>query len=347
MPSSRVSTTCSSAWPPPPSLSRIDEDGLLKAIATVLAFLSREFLPGLGLFSGDLTLESPSSRLSSARPRRQMTPLLAAFGVVLNSPALRPAALRPVLLTPLAAPRHAAVVALEAPDNPYRVLGVTEDATYDEIMDAHIELTEACGGDEACVARFDSAKEKILDDRLRARMSGSLGAAAGVEQVAAAFDRPPPKRTMPWVYIPRIARKVFAMPTKKWAIQVVGLLGGLTFAAWCSPSSVGSVLLLNTLSCAGWMYNRGTPDVVRDDQGQIGEVRPMKLKPAIMAFGLTACMWFAGNNAATKMVASGAIDPKLRTLMRTTIISMYYIVGTLFIQCHDVFERGALGPPRD
>ena len=284
-----------------------------------------------------------------------MTPLLAAFGVVLNSPALRPAALRPALLTPLAAPRHAAVVAprhaavvaLEAPDNPYRVLGVTEDATYDEIMDAHIELTESCGGDEACVARFDSAKEKILDDRLRARMSGSLGAAAGVEQVAAAFDRPPPKRTMPWVYIPRIARKVFAMPTKKWAIQVVGLLGGLTFAAWCSPSSVGSVLLLNTLSCAGWMYNRGTPDVVRDDQGQIGEVRPMKLKPAIMAFGLTACMWFAGNNAATKMVASGAIDPKLRTLMRTTIISMYYIVGTLFIQCHDVFERGALGPPRD
>ena len=107
------------------------------------------------------------------------------------------------------------------------------------------------------------------------------------------------------------------------------------------------MLLLNTLSCAGWMYNRGTPDVVRDDQGQIGEVRPMKLKPAIMAFGLTACMWFAGNNAATKMVASGAIDPKLRTLMRTTIISMYYIVGTLFIQCHDVFERGALGPPRD
>ena len=156
-----------------------------------------------------------------------MTPLLAAFGVVLNSPALRPAALRPALLTPLAAPRHAAVVALEAPDNPYRVLGVTEDATYDEIMDAHIELTESCGGDEACVARFDSAKEKILDDRLRARMSGSLGAAAGVEQVAAAFDRPPPKRTMPWVYIPRIARKVFAMPTKKWAIQVVGLLGGL------------------------------------------------------------------------------------------------------------------------
>ena len=52
---------------------------------------------------------------------------------------------------------------------------------------------------------------------------------------------------MPWVYIPRIARKVFAMPTKKWAIQVVGLLGGLTFAAWCSPSSVGSVLLLNNL----------------------------------------------------------------------------------------------------
>ena len=221
-----------------------------------------------------------------------------------------------------------------------------EDATTTRSW-TRIELTEPCGGDEACVARFDSAKEKILDDRLRARMSGSLGAAAGVEQVAAAFDRPPPKRTMPWVYIPRIARKVFAMPTKKWAIQVVGLLGGLTFAAWCSPSSVGSVLLLNTLSCAGWMYNRGTPDVVRDDQGQIGEVRPMKLKPAIMAFGLTACMWFAGNNAATKMVASGAIDPKLRTLMRTTIISMYYIVGTLFIQCHDVFERGALGPPRD
>ena len=31
--------------------------------------------------------------------------------------------------------------------------------------------------------------------------------------------------------------------------------------------------------------------------------------------------------------------------MRTTIISFYYIIGVLFIQCHAVFERGALRKP--
>ena len=170
----------------------------------------------------------------------------------------------------------------------------------------HVEQGQQPLFRRALARHLRAQAEQILDDRLRARMSGSLGAAAGVEQVAAAFDRPPPKRTMPWVYIPRIARKVFAMPTKKWAIQVVGLLGGLTFAAWCSPSSVGSVLLLNTLSCAGWMYNRGTPDVVRDDYGQIGEIRPMKPKPmAVFGFQslwLEAVMKRSGHPTVEKTV---------------------------------------------
>ena len=45
----------------------------------------------------------------------------------------------------------------------YRTLGVTEDATYDEISVRYEELSESYAGDAARMEKVDAAKEKILD----------------------------------------------------------------------------------------------------------------------------------------------------------------------------------------
>ena len=212
-------------------------------------------------------------------------------------------------------------------------------------MDAHIELTESCGGDEACVARFDSAKEKILDEPpARAHVGGRCGAAAGWSR------SPPPSRERR-----RSARcRGCTSRGSRASVRDADEEVGDPVVAPRRPhvrerggaGSVGSVLLLNTLSCAGWMYNRGTPDVVRDDQGQIGEVRPMKLKPAIMAVEPHRVHVVRRQQRRDEDGGERAIDVEAADADAPMIISMPLHRRRLFIQCHDVFERGALGPPR-
>lgn len=101
------------------------------------------------------------------------------------------------------APRSRLVVGLADDDNinGYRELGLAEDATYDEVMDAFMSLSETYSDNPermmvspaapyrstpwrllspATLRRaqtLELAKNKVLDERLKQRMSGSLGGA--------------------------------------------------------------------------------------------------------------------------------------------------------------------------
>ena len=59
-------------------------------------------------------------------------------------------------------------------ENPYRVFGVTEDAPYEEVEMAYKELVAENEGNDKYLIKLEMMKEKIFDDRLKARMSGAL-----------------------------------------------------------------------------------------------------------------------------------------------------------------------------
>jgi hypothetical protein len=59
-------------------------------------------------------------------------------------------------------------------ENPYRIFGVTEDAPYEEVEMAYKELCEEHAGNDKYLIKLEMMKEKIFDDRLKARMSGAL-----------------------------------------------------------------------------------------------------------------------------------------------------------------------------
>lgn len=76
-------------------------------------------------------------------------------------------AARPLLAPRMALLPHrqrAAVVALAEDDDTgsdaYRTLGIVEDASYDDIMDAYIALSETYADDPARIAKLEAAKEK-------------------------------------------------------------------------------------------------------------------------------------------------------------------------------------------
>lgn len=58
--------------------------------------------------------------------------------------------------------------------NPYEKLGVSEDASFDEIQDARSRLLEQYSGDAQRVEMIDVAYDAILMDRLRMRQEGKI-----------------------------------------------------------------------------------------------------------------------------------------------------------------------------
>ena len=121
----------------------------------------------------------------------------------------RPALLR---LSPVAR----GIVMQEDASGSYRTLGISEDASYDQIMDAYMELSETYADDTSRLGVLEAAKEKVLDDRLRQRMAGTLKS----EVTDSPWDEKPVERIPPWVILGEYAQKLFEVPTPKFALKV-------------------------------------------------------------------------------------------------------------------------------
>jgi hypothetical protein len=58
--------------------------------------------------------------------------------------------------------------------NPYEKLGVTEDASFDEIQDAKVRLMQQHRGDQKLLETVEAAYDAIIMDRLRMRQEGKI-----------------------------------------------------------------------------------------------------------------------------------------------------------------------------
>ena len=237
--------------------------------------------------------------------------------------------------------RVANVLALaEAPDEDeslsgaFRLLGIAEDATYDQITDAFIELSEIYTTDTAKVEALEKAKEKILDVRLKQRMSGQLKPTVADSP----WDAKPVQRTPPWVYAREFTSKVIELPSLEHITKVVALMTAFTVSCWFSPGSAGGVLMVNCVAGTAFVYNRGTPPVARDDNGQIGEVRPTRVKPLGAAIILTTLVWLAGNHKAKQIATAAALPASVQAVLRTTLISFGLMINALFFKTQTLFD---------
>ena len=57
---------------------------------------------------------------------------------------------------------------------PYELLGVSEDASFDEVQDARGRMAEQYGGDKKRMEIIEAAYDSILMDRLRQRQEGKI-----------------------------------------------------------------------------------------------------------------------------------------------------------------------------
>lgn len=154
--------------------------------------------------------------------------------------------------------------------NPYRALGVAENATYDEVEAAVKKLSIKYADDRKKLMMLDVHRDKIFEDRLQARMSGTL-----VPKIKdSPYDRKPvPKKRF---VMPQWAEGIFKLPDFKYT-RKTGVIMGIFFTlGFVTPTLAGSCMAMAFIAAAGFLYNRGLPDPVRDEYGYVGEVRPVK-----------------------------------------------------------------------
>jgi hypothetical protein len=78
--------------------------------------------------------------------------------------------------------------------NNYEKLGVTEDATFDEIQDARSRLLQQHSGDYKRLETIEAAYDAILMERLRMRQEGKIKVPEGI-RFAERLSQSPPKES--------------------------------------------------------------------------------------------------------------------------------------------------------
>lgn len=89
--------------------------------------------------------------------------------------------------------------------NPYEKLGVTENASFEEIQDAKQRLSEHYGDDPKAFESVEAAYDAIIMDRLRLRQEGKIKVPERIRFPERSYEAPPslssssPKNSPPWL----------------------------------------------------------------------------------------------------------------------------------------------------
>lgn len=121
--------------------------------------------------------------------------------------------------------------------NPYNKLGVTEDASFDEIQEARSRLVKECDSDPKRLDAVEAAYDAILMERLKMRQEGKIKVPEGI-RFAERFSQAPPK--------PSVA------PVKQSPAWLQGLLDQPSLKEVVLPG-----ILFLSLTCLSVFYSAG------------------------------------------------------------------------------------------
>ncbi len=116
--------------------------------------------------------------------------------------------------------------------NPYELLGVAENASFDEIQDARVRLQEQYASDQKLLSTIEAAYDAVLMDRLRLRQEGKIKVPDRIrfpERLAPAPSAPAPVPTPP---TPNWLQRFLDTPSQRDILvpaAIFATLGGLTF----------------------------------------------------------------------------------------------------------------------
>jgi hypothetical protein len=140
--------------------------------------------------------------------------------------------------------------------NPYAELGVSEDASFEEVRSARDALL-ASAPDEARQQEIEAAYDAVLMDRLRARKEGRIAVPDRIRYAENMLSNPvssyrssAPRRYPQW-----LTRSIYS-PTLQEVITAGAIFGGLWIASVLIPANINSVWVPLALFGSIFLINR-------------------------------------------------------------------------------------------
>ncbi|WP_066374778.1 MULTISPECIES: CPP1-like family protein [unclassified Anabaena] len=128
--------------------------------------------------------------------------------------------------------------------NPYEKLGVSEDASFDEIQDARNRLMEQYSGDAKSLEIVEAAYDAILMDRLRMRQEGKIKVPERIRFPELRVQSPPKESPTPREKSPAWLQNLLDQPTTADVLLPGAWYVGLSTISIFYPATGDQVLQL-------------------------------------------------------------------------------------------------------
>ncbi|MBD2597099.1 CPP1-like family protein [Nostoc spongiaeforme FACHB-130] len=128
--------------------------------------------------------------------------------------------------------------------NPYDKLGVSEDASFDEIQDARNRLLEQHSGDAKALELVEASYDAILMDRLRMRQEGKIKVPERIRFPELRVQFPPKEVSTPREQSPAWLQRLLDQPTTADVLLPGAWYLGLSAIGIFYPASGDQVLQL-------------------------------------------------------------------------------------------------------
>lgn len=148
---------------------------------------------------------------------------------------------------------------------PYERLGLSPDASFDEVQAARQARLDEAGDDPIARSRVEAAYDAVLMDRLKERQQGRVSTAARSASAREQLAPPPPRPSLPAlpkVALPRVATPAITAPTLALAegndrLLALGGYGALLGLLLLVPTAPAELLLaLGTGLCVVVLQRR-------------------------------------------------------------------------------------------
>jgi hypothetical protein len=191
--------------------------------------------------------------------------------------------------------------------NPYEKLGVTEDASFDEIQDAKSRLMQQHRGDQKLLEAVEAAYDAIIMDRLRMRQEGKIKVPERIRfpeklsPILPNFTQPPVNRSPVWI------QRLLDTPSPGdllWPAVSFLLLSGMTVFYQAPNDSILPLVLALGVVCNIYFLNR--------KEGQFGRAVLLTLAGLLIGVGLGTLL---GSVLQPQIIPIGLTIEKFATLV--------------------------------
>lgn len=144
--------------------------------------------------------------------------------------------------------------------NYYEKLGVSEDATFDEIQEARNRLLQQYSGDYKHLEAVEAAYDAILMERLRMRQEGKIKVPEGIRFAERLAQAPPKENPAPVQKTPEWLQRLIDQPSSTDIILPAAVFLGLSalsiFPAVASAQTLQLILTVGVGTSFFFLYRK-------------------------------------------------------------------------------------------